>query len=459
MKRIAQWKWKLFSILILSVIVYLELVAFFQDSSYSYPLFFPNHFVTHEDCYTGAIAEIQQGVFELPENIVTPDELSINVGMIVINIKKTSKLSSEFRWKLERNLGSLLDFSSGTPLQFIVITDKESLESVSSFFSQFVGKYVANKVIKASKWRKRKLFPKTAIKFVNIENIIEKDRVFFDALKNRSMIQDMKYNEDLFFISPLYHKAFLSLSKLIFLDSSDLHFYDDILLLQDQFKKMDKEVMGVGLDLSPHYRNMVTDLAGNTWTSLGLPGPRQGLNTGVVLFDLDKMRESEEIARFVKPEKVGQLLDKYGLARMSLGDQDWLTCLGWDQPHLFHILPCQFNRQTDLMYLREGWEEVFDEYHHCEAGAAVKIVHRNGCGPTPAFCGNKLKRKDKPLLHDIYLDIEAFWEVVPIVKNLNTNSSLKKMSFLLQKSIFINCVYTAKDYCMQFSKGEINIDL
>ena len=459
MRRIALWRWKLLSVLLLCVIIYLELVAFFQDSSYSHPLFFPHHLVTHEASYTEAIAEIQQGGFELPEKIVTPDELFINVGMIVINIKKTLKLSSEFRWKLERNLESLLDFSSGTPLQFIIVTDKESLGSVTSFFSQFVGKYVANRVIKSSKWRKKKVFPKTLFKFVNIKNIIEKDPVFFTALKNRSMIQDMKYNEDLFFISPLYHKAFLSLTKLIFLDSSDLQFYDDILLLQDQFKKMDKEVMGMGVDLSPHYRNMVTDLAGNTWTSLGLPGPHQGFNTGVVLFNLERMRKSEEISRFVQPDKVGQLLDKYGLARMSLGDQDWLTCLGWDQPHLFHILPCMFNRQTDLMYLREGWEEVFDDYHHCEAGHAVKIVHRNGCGPTPAFCGNNLKRKDKPVLHDIYLDIEAFWEVAPTLKNLHTNSSLKKMSFLLQRSIFINCVYTAKDYCMKFAKGEINIDL
>lgn len=458
MNRIVQCRWKLVSALLFLVIIYLQLKAFVEDTKYSQSLFSPNHAIP-QDQYTEPIAKIQEGSFELPERIVPPDKLFISVGMIIINIKKTSKLSLEFGWKLERNLRSLLDFSSGNPLHFIIITDKESLQSVSTFLSQFVGKYVATTVIKSSKWRKKRLFPKLVFEFVNIENIIVKDQAFFNAMKNRSMTQDMKYNADLFYISPLYHKAFTSLSKIIFLDSSDLHFYDDILLLQEQFNHMDRQVIGVGLDLSPHYRNMVTDLAGNTWTSLGLPGPRQGLNTGVVLFNLDKMRESKEIAMFVQPDKVGQLLDRYGLSRMSLGDQDWLTCLAWDQPHLFYILPCQFNRQTDLMYLREGWEEVFDDYHHCDAATGHKIVHRNGCGPTPAFCGNKVKNKSKSHLHDVYLDMEVFWEVVPTVRNISMSSSLKKMSSLLQKSIFINCVYTAKDYCMQFSKGEINVDL
>ena len=29
-----------------------------------------------------------------------------------------------------------------------------------------------------------------------------------------------------------------------------------------------------------------------------------------------------------------------------VGDQDWLTVLGWDKPHLFHLLGCEYNLQV-----------------------------------------------------------------------------------------------------------------
>ena len=38
-----------------------------------------------------------------------------------------------------------------------------------------------------------------------------------------------------------------------------------------------------------------------------------------------------------------------------VGDQEWLTLLGWKHPALFHHLPCQYNRQviqgSQLCYL------------------------------------------------------------------------------------------------------------
>ena len=38
--------------------------------------------------------------------------------------------------------------------------------------------------------------------------------------------------------------------------------------------------------------------------------------------------------------------------------QDWFTNLAWDQPQLFHILPCVYNAQTNIQLLRPPWEEV-----------------------------------------------------------------------------------------------------
>ena len=37
---------------------------------------------------------------------------------------------------------------------------------------------------------------------------------------------------------------------------------------------------------------------------------------------------------------------KYEL-KLSLGDQDYLTVLGWEDPHLFHILDCR-QEMTEL---------------------------------------------------------------------------------------------------------------
>ena len=31
---------------------------------------------------------------------------------------------------------------------------------------------------------------------------------------------------------------------------------------------------------------------------------------------------------------------------VQVGDQDWLTVLGWHRPELFHLLPCIYNVQV-----------------------------------------------------------------------------------------------------------------
>ena len=55
----------------------------------------------------------------------------------------------------------------------------------------------------------------------------------------------------------------------------------------------------------------------------------QGLNTGVVLYDLKAMRASPAWAEQLKPEQVWRLMHKYGY-HVSLGDQDWFTNVGFE---------------------------------------------------------------------------------------------------------------------------------
>ena len=95
--------------------------------------------------------------------------------------------------------------------------------------------------------------------------------------------------------------------------------------------------------------------------------------------------------------------------RGSVGDQDWLTMLGWERPHLFHVLGCEYNKQVRIpspschhvvsnimssyhiimlschqMYTGRCYKEeeasLCDAYIHgsCDSSKPAKIMHRNG---------------------------------------------------------------------------------
>ena len=51
-------------------------------------------------------------------------------------------------------------------------------------------------------------------------------------------------------------------------------------------------------------------------------------------------------------EEMKRLAEKY-MIRGTVGDQDWLTVLGWEMEDMFYILPCQFNVQMDQVYNTE----------------------------------------------------------------------------------------------------------
>ena len=55
----------------------------------------------------------------------------------------------------------------------------------------------------------------------------------------------------------------------------------------------------------------------------------QGFNTGVVLFDQQRMRESAEYNKCLEAEEVARVMNKYGY-HVSLGDQDWFSNIGFE---------------------------------------------------------------------------------------------------------------------------------
>ena len=74
-------------------------------------------------------------------------------------------------------------------------------------------------------------------------------------------------------------------------------------------------------------------------------------------------------------EEMIRLEEKYKISG-TVGDQDWLTLLGWETEELFYLLPCEFNRQTDKIYDTDYWRELFNIYHRCDVTA--QIIHNNG---------------------------------------------------------------------------------
>ena len=49
----------------------------------------------------------------------------------------------------------------------------------------------------------------------------------------------------------------------------------------------------------------------------------------MVLFDLERMRESAEYNKFLEAEEVARVMNKYGY-HVSLGDQDWFSNIGFE---------------------------------------------------------------------------------------------------------------------------------
>ena len=47
------------------------------------------------------------------------------------------------------------------------------------------------------------------------------------------------------------------------------------------------------------------------------------------MFDLERMRESEEYNKYISETEVGRVMRKYGY-HISLGDQDWFTNIGFE---------------------------------------------------------------------------------------------------------------------------------
>ena len=304
----------------------------------------------------------------LPSSLISPGALPaprsnvIDVGMIMMNVSQTNNKLITFFTKM---ISSIFLYSYGTPLRLIFFTDEESSTVIGDILKTQSGKYLTESLIRNPLTMKKRIlmFPSISVAYVNTSEIFSNQRTGIHQLKNyfgflndkpyketpltgkTPIVWNHKYRHDLFYILPYYYLELpVSMHKLILLDI-DLEFSIDMLSLYKQFNQFSPtEVIGCGVTQTPFYLKYFEDYKLHhpgthteslsvfcfkmrelqSDTHIGGPGRYQGLNTGVLLLDLQKMRESELYINTTSPDVITQLSEKYKF-RGSVGDQDWLT--------------------------------------------------------------------------------------------------------------------------------------
>ena len=188
------------------------------------------------------------------------------------------------------------------------------------------------------------------------------------------------YSHSLFFLSLILHRVenFHQIDKLIYLDI-DVQLNGPIEQLYDYFNHfLQDNVMGIAFEQQPVYLHLLNEYRQQVGeiTRNGGPPPDglPGFNSGVLLLDLAKMRQSKLYNSLLNPQQIDLLTKKYHF-KGHLGDQDFYSLISFDYEELFYVLPCQWNRQLCQWWRYHGYSHVFDDYYQCNS--SIKLYHGN----------------------------------------------------------------------------------
>ncbi|XP_022244275.1 xyloside xylosyltransferase 1-like [Limulus polyphemus] len=290
----------------------------------------------------------------LADQVHGPSEL--NVAFTANNAYNNIKIIR----RMQLCLRSLLRLTN-SPIHFHAILDVASVKRVARTLKKIA--YGTKRPFKVS-------YLDVDVISKNHQDIIKVMRKYFFT-KNVT-----RYNDNIFFISEIFHRVF-HFKKLIFIDL-DLRFEADILDLYLHFEKFHKsQIMAIANDLQPQYRVDFEEYRRiHPGTDVGSARPgKQGFNTGVVLFHLERMRKSSLYNSLLKEDLIEALCFKYKF-KGYLGHQDFFTLIGMEYPELYYTLDCTWNRQLDTAWLKTVNATIFEPYHICPG--TVKIYHGNG---------------------------------------------------------------------------------
>lgn len=296
---------------------------------------------------------------------------------------------------LKRMLRSLLDHSEQAIINFHFLTDEETKPWVDATVSNIIGRHITEGVVfgyednnvtlktefidvdvltssvpSDSMSTMQTLFGPVNKTIVVGESDPRRERYFPDT--EPGVVLHLpglgRFNQDLFFIAPFYHRLLPHLDKVIVIDL-DLEFRVGVEEVQGLFSKLgENQLMGFVNDQSPYY----------PFITSGWGPPRQGVNAGLMLFQLDKMRESEEYNEELKPGKMSRLSRKFlPRSEWSLAAQDWFSLLSWWKPGLVAHLPCQYN----VMFCSTVFFSKAANFSNIPCSQETAIAH---------FCGTEI---------------------------------------------------------------------
>lgn len=280
----------------------------------------------------------------------------VHVLLIFANVNQARNM----REKLAICLGSLLALSS-VPLRLYIVTDGPS--------AGVARQVLADTSAKASSDVLAELLDMDDM-LAPLEDLVSFLQPHFSS--------HAYYSKKLFFLSTGLHRLYpAGVRRLILLDV-DLHVRSDIALLHKHFALFPPgTIMGLAHELQPVYHHLLHKYRQqHPGTLCGEPAPRgnPGFNSGVLLIDLEAVRNSSTYKKFLTASGVQWLVKKYSFGG-HLGDQDFYSLLSWEFPELFYVLPCTWNRQLCEWWRHHGYADVFDEYHRCNG--TVHIYHGN----------------------------------------------------------------------------------
>lgn len=195
------------------------------------------------------------------------------------------------------------------------------------------------------------------------------------------------YSDALFFLSLGLHRIALDQQRAAMFDA-DTKLQANIEELFQEFDRFGPDTLfGLAPELTPVYRHVLyLYRSHHKDTRFGEPLSSHndqgfpGVNSGVILFRLDRMRTNSLYNQLLQAEAVASLANKYSF-KGHLGDQDFYTLLAMEHPNLVHLLPCVWNRQLCTWWRDHGYRDVFDAFAYCNG--AVKLYHGNCNTPIP----------------------------------------------------------------------------
>lgn len=187
------------------------------------------------------------------------------------------------------------------------------------------------------------------------------------------------YSDALFFLSLGLHRIAPTEQNIAAMFDVDTKFRKDVKELFKEFDNFGENALfGLAPELTPVYRHVLYLYRNkHSNTIFGEPGhlgAYPGYNSGVVLFNLERLRKSLEYDQIVSRDSIDHMTEKYYF-KGHLGDQDFFTVLGMERPELIHTIDCGWNRQLCTWWGDRGYADVFANYSHCDS--ETKLWHGN----------------------------------------------------------------------------------